>query len=264
MAVALQKPRRISSRYNIEIRDEDGNDASHRLTIMHHRLTQLENPKAQKRDISTPIDQCPSPLTGWIPFWSQCEGPQAWVIRCDNPMPPPMFSSLGRGECKENEICVNDTWDPEADFGFLEPRASCVSKNNFVKISQMMLDGATAENEHIPNLYSDESLDWNDFRGEWLGNNATPPRHFVSAAVLTAGDGKTAMMAKNLTIQALTTTPNRLALYEPLANGTSQCLNCGRVEVDPVPGNTTMMQAQVVLETVGAVGIMFLATISMG
>ena len=169
------------------------------------------------------------------------------MVICQRPNQLPLLSAAQYGACEDHEICVDEALGIPGLF--IEPRAYCVSKNKYVKVAQSAVRRPTTDYAHIGDPE----------------HQSTTVNHLISDAVLTACDGKTALIAKNLSIQALEWDHhNRLGRFVPLQNGTNQCLDCGRIGLEPVPANTSLVKAQVVLETAGMAGLLFLATISVG
>ena len=211
--------------------------------MLHYHEPQ-EHAHNLKRDVSRPILECTGAYRGWIPGTSLCTGPQTYSTVCHHPTTQPrVFAGFSRGRCEANELCIDGAWDRSAGR---DRRAYCVSKTNFVKIAQNALN---TERVHIPPPESSTGT----------------VHHVISEAVLTASDGECPLMAKSLTIEALGyDNHNRLPSYKPLTNGTMQCLHCGRVGIDRVPGNASLIRAQVVLEAAGAAGLLFLATTVVG
>ena len=198
----------------------------------------------QKRDVSRPMDQCLGHFAGWTAKDSACVAPQKWAIMCER-VQPPIYTIIHRGDCFEYEICIDSIYSSNSTA---YQRAYCVSKNNFVQFAQNALGGAAAENMHIPDPGGDAQV-----------------HRVVSEAVLTAADGRSEMAAKRLTLQALGHThPDRPCSYVPLKDGSHSCLDCGRVSIDPIPPGTSLLHGEVVLETAGAAGVLFLATVSLG
>ena len=229
--------------YKVKINYQDGNGASGKLAVMHYYHDHdHEYPTSnQKRDVSRPIDQCGGSLSGWTARESHCTGPQTFSIVCISPRVPTRARAiLYQGTCAENEVCINGV---PSKGGFLHQRAYCVSKANFVEIAQ---DQPNIETVSLPQSGSDDRT----------------PRRLISQAVLTAADGKSPLVAKNISITAYQDANDGTPLsYVPSANGTSWCIDCNRVGIDPVPVNASLLEAQVILNSAEATGSLFLVTI---
>ena len=155
------------------------------------------------------------------------------------------------GECLETEICVEGRSSYDADYDYdpnYHSTAYCQSTSNFVKIAQTELD----KMEEVAALAAS------------VGNQVQKHGvHALVAAILTTLDGKSALNATFLQIEAQSVKEIFGAKsYTTLPGGLSGCWKCASARVQPIPVGTNFIQLHIVLP-VGGSGRLYLPYINL-
>ncbi|MCJ1259021.1 hypothetical protein MMC24_006855 [Lignoscripta atroalba] len=195
-----------------------------------------------KRDASRPLNDC-SPLgPGYTFAASVCTThgtAQSYRIICYRPgeQEGGVVFPL-RGECNENEICVDGptvgthTWAPGTAY--------CVSKSNFIKLIRT---GTTEEGQV----------------GFDQPEGSTPLQ--AAEAVLTGPDGKSSVQANRIDLHALkfdTCFPG--GTWRAVVNGTKSCQDCSSLDMSPIPPGTKRLNALVSVKPMTE-AFLYLATV---
>ena len=145
------------------------------------------------------------------------------------------------GTCLPSEICVDQRDVPQFGiYGQFFGTAYCVSTSNFVDIARIELEGVAHINLPVP---ADKE-------------NASP-NTVMAEAVLTGETNTTSMLARTMSLKAMKRDP----VLRTLLNGTASCENCYNLALQPLPLDTQMLRAQVVVGEPTR-GKLFLTTLS--
>ena len=229
--------------FDVSVRNSNGTDISREIPILHQFSTVSLPPSTSKRDLSSPQNDCP------LPSWPVFEGsvclrqtsPQALLATCRHQTDLFDFKNV-HSHCADNEICV-DGIRAKAGFATQEVyMAYCVNTENFIRIIQ----------DHTTTWSAAESVEVN-----------TNSNDYAIEAVMTGLDHKTSVFAEFLNIQSqVYDTSKNYATWRSLPNGNDNCHNCASVQIQPIPAGTQRIRVDVVLNTVKAAGLLYLATIA--
>ena len=190
------------------------------------------------------MDSCPD---GTFFVASACvpaTNPQRYRIFCSFTNGQPNgynFIPVIQRECLPTEVCVTRRSDSTMLVnGLLRGVAYCVAMVNFVEIAQTQT--ASTANINVPVADS---------------QNGQSHRTVMAEAVLTGETNTTSLQALAMSIRAL----NQQPVAHTLLNGTARCMNCSNVRLQPLPPDTQILRARIIIEP-SMVGKLFLATLT--
>ena len=145
------------------------------------------------------------------------------------------------GSCLPTEICVDQGSPPEYQQG----TALCVGDGQVISLTQDPATNATIGGE--------------TFSGISVGGT----NDFVFEAVVTGTDSKALVFADSVILSAQSyTIVENVPVWETLPSGSTECIDCANLELQPIPVGTKRIEVNVVLEDVTAEALLHLELVT--